>query len=297
MGFGGSKGSEEWKGSDWARRYFEGQEGKPNLTDAMVGKVMPYLDSGMPVYGGQRVAGPSDLQQQGFGGLSNWVLNNPLGGGFGSQFNSTMDGSLMQQAQFNPYEGDSPFLRNMISQSNQGITDAYSRGTAAQTDAAANMQGAFGGSGHQEQIKSNQSALADALAKNTTGMLEGQWQRSADLREGALGRGFNAYEGERNRQMGMAGLVPQMYGAGVQGISSLLDAGNIQRMIGQQGLDSDMQRFYEQAGAPLSGVQSMMSLLAQLSGQGGSVTSSVPGASPWGALGGMGLLGASMMGQ
>jgi len=148
----------------------------------------------------------------------------------------------------NQYSGmDSPYYRQMTQNVASDMADAYQRGTSADTTRMFNLSGAFGGSAHQNAVANNESAFAKQLGNTLAGMNADQFNRSAGLEEGSIGRQFNAqesllgrgeagyqagqeralrgYEGERGR---MAGLV----GAGQNTQNLALDRLNMGAQMG-----------------------------------------------------------------
>ncbi len=110
----------------------------------------------------------------------------------------------------------------------QRITDAYSTGTAAQTDAAAARAGAFGGTAYGEQVGYNQRGLGDSLA-------------------GAAG---DIYNQERQRQMQANLFAPQAAQADYSDAQALLGVGDTYRQYNQDLMNNNYQNAYQQANWP-----------------------------------------------
>jgi hypothetical protein len=128
------------------------------------------------------------------------------------QVNKYRDGS-------NPYGGFSPEYQTFKQHALDDVTGAYQRGTAAQTDTSFNRAGAFGGGAHVAQVAANEDALARNLARQSSEMDFGQWDRSAGLyntdfaRNAALeeqqiefGANMRAQDYARNSQLAEANL-------------------------------------------------------------------------------------------
>lgn len=94
--------------------------------------------------------------------------------------------ALLRPTAEGAYLKGNPYLDEIWKGNSARITDAYSRGTAAQTDAAFSRAGAYGGTGYQEQVRNNQRALGDSLALGSANLY-----------------GAN-YDAERTRQLGAA---------------------------------------------------------------------------------------------
>lgn len=92
----------------------------------------------------------------------------------------------------NPFMGNSPQFQTMLRSGQEDITNAYKQGTSADTTRLMNLSGAFGGSAHQNAVANNENALGKQLSQYTAGMQNDQYNRSANLMEGALGRQMQA---------------------------------------------------------------------------------------------------------
>lgn len=152
----------------------------------------------------------------------------------------TLSGMYLSGANSNPYARDNrfqgmnnPYFNSVLGQGVDRITSNYQNTTAPELTRLMNMSGAFGGSAHQKALANNQSALAKQIGDYTAGMQNDQYNRSAALDESALGRGSQAYEGERGRMMGA---INGGYGA---------QDSAFQRLQGLMGM-GDMFRSYEQ---------------------------------------------------
>lgn len=217
-------------------------------------------------YTGQRVADLSPLQQGAIQGIGNLASGLPSMGSAESMLNQTLQGGFSNpyagqrvSSGSNPYMGFGPQFNNVLQSGAQDITDAYNRGTSADTTRMFNLAGAFGGSANQQAIANNERELGRTLNNYTSGMMNDQYNRSGQLAESGLGRdlnaqqfnstlGSNAYENERNRQMGAVGASTGLYGAYGQGLNNALNAGNVERGQQQDLLNSqygDFQRWLD----------------------------------------------------
>jgi hypothetical protein len=201
----------------------------------------------------------------------------------------------------NPYATqDNPELLNLISQSNADIGDAYNRTTKQQTDAAAIRGGAFGGSSYNETTGNNNRALADSLARNTTGIRSKQYDTAAQLTEAGLGRNqaqWNANAGLNEsalgRQMQAAGMMPGYDAQSLANNQAYMGQANQAYDVQQNLLNSYQQYFKDTSLAPAQGMDMLMNWLMTLNGAGGKTTQQISGASPWTTAAGLGALGAS----
>lgn len=257
---------------------------------------------GLPVYTGQTVAPLSQQSQVGIGQLTSLATQgSPLYNSAQTNLIGTLQGDFGNPyaTTANPYSGmNNPQLQQMIDQSNQRITDAYSRGVAAQTDRAAAMGGAFGGSAQQEAQQLNQRALGDTLAQNTSGILGQNYYAQQGLAEDALNRGTQAVEAERQNQMQAAMMAPGYQGADINAIQAMMGGGDAVQQYQQQLLNAAQGLFNQYSQAPWALSDLVGSALSRASGQGGTQASQIIGpGTTWGQnlLGG-GLLGASVLG-
>jgi hypothetical protein len=222
--------------------------------------------------------------------------SNPI---FGKQTNvaaNPMMGSIqagnVNASQNSMFGVDNPYLNSMIAKTGNDIQDQYSRGVAAQTDAAYAMTGAFGGDLHNQAIARNQSALAGALADNSnkyrfqdytnqfnaaenfanrqqqTGLanqsagLNAQ-QMNAGLYDNAINRGVNAqqtdfardagiFQQQQQNALGMMGNVLPFANQDYVDAQQMYQSGTPQYAYTQQLLDDSRGRFYEQQNYPSS---------------------------------------------
>lgn len=124
-------------------------------------------------------------------GSNPYSRGNPYGNAnnqYIGRYNNFIDSYNPYATQQNGYVGDSPQFQSMLHQGQQDITDAYQRGTAADTTRLFNLSGAFGGSAHQQAIANNEAALAKNLGTYTAGMQNENYNRSGQLQEADLAR-------------------------------------------------------------------------------------------------------------
>lgn len=276
-GGGGGSTTTVQKSDPWA-------EQKPYLTKAFQQAGNLY-DSGQLApgyYPGQTVAGQSPYTQQAIGLLANQATSaqsQGLANAATGQITDTLNGKYLDP-QSNPYfQG---YLNN--------AADAYARGTAAQTDAAFNSGGAYGGSAYQETKQAQNKAFADSLN---------------DL-------GNQQYQQARQQQLQAAALAPQTSGIPYANIAQLANAGQSQDAYNQNLINADMSRYNYNANLPYNALANYQGLIQGNyggtstsstpyytnplgSGLGGAVSGAAAGSmfGPWGTAigGGIGLLG------
>lgn len=185
-----------------------------------------------------------------------------------------------QQQTLNTINGDylnpstNPYLQQTFDQAANRVTDAFSRGTAAQTDARFARAGAFGGSAWNEAQQANQRALGDSLAGMAANIFG------------------NNYAQERSRQQQASQFAPNLAAQDYRDAEALLNVGGMQQGLGQQYLTDDYSRFQQAQQYPYQQFQTFGSMFNPALGSQTSQT--VPGVGPaqgllGGALGGLGI--------
>lgn len=252
--------------------------------------------------------------------------NNPFVAGPGS--NEFID--QYSTTSRNAFAGNNPFFLDTMRSGLDEITNAYQKGTAADTTRLFNLSGAFGGRAHTNAIANNEAALGKALNNYTDSMLNRQYDRSASLedsflardlqnqqqnrqtsgqwRENQLGRGFQNYYGaldrgsqnwnaERGRQMQATGLGQNEQGLAFQRGQGLVDAGMRSMGFDQRNLDFLYDQNQQMQNHPYRMLDWLTGLYGRAQGGMGANTSVYQGGSsqyaPWL---GAALAGASFLG-
>lgn len=231
-----------------------------------------YADTGMalgsapyPVYDANRVAGFSGDQFGGMDMMRNQAQQtSPLWGQSQGLLSDTIGGKFLSP-------DSNPYLRGMYDQAANRVSDAFARGTAAQTDSAAARAGAFGGSAWQEMQNNNQQALGDTLGNMATNM---------------YGQAYNQERGLQNNAMQFA---PQFAGAqqqyGFNNANALLGIGGMQQAYGQANLDADYNQYLDARQWPFQTFDVMQRMFAPSTAPGS--TQTIPGVGAGqGAIGG-----------
>lgn len=188
-----------------------------------------------------------------------------------------------QQQTLNTINGDylnpstNPYLQQTFDQAANRVTDAFSRGTAAQTDARFARAGAFGGSAWNEAQQANQQALGDSLA----GMAANIYG--------------NNYAQERSRQQQASQFAPNLAAQDYRDAEALLNIGGMQQQLGQNYLTDDLNRFTQAQQYPYQQFAQFGQMFNPALGS--QSTQTLPGVSPMagafgGALGGLGIYNA-----
>lgn len=201
------------------------------------------------------------------------------------------------------YGGNSPQFQAMLDASNQDITDAYNRGTAAQTDAAAARSGAYGGSAYNELKGAQAKQLGQMVAQNSNTLRNDQYNRSAQLEQADLGRNsglaqnqiqnaWQAFENAAGRNLQGIGLSQAQGNQDLQRWLSVMGAGDLQRQVQTENIAAAKDLFNQNVQQPLQALDIYRSILAAASGQGGSSTASQFGGGQSGLANGLGGLAA-----
>jgi hypothetical protein len=214
----------------------------------------------------------------------------------GYMFDSFGSGGMSPYAGLqNEFSGYSPMFGDMVSSSNDAISDAYAKGTGATNNIRFNRAGTLGGSAWQETTADNEARLASSLADNTRNMYEGQWGRSSGLEESRLGRMEGAFQSGQGRNAQMLGYVPQMSGLDFRNAQMVRDVGDRQFQYTQGLTDQFLDDWRGQRDFNLQQSDLMQNLLRGMLGSGGSSTTTQGGGSRGMASGLGGLLGLAGM--
>jgi hypothetical protein len=221
---GGSSGG---GGGDTKNEFVPPKYVKP-YSKEMLGMASNYANSPFQSYGGDRVAGFTPFQQQGFNMVNTMATGGlPLGTNSTGMLNDTVTGK---------YLDGNPYLDNIISRTTGDIADQYRYMTGPNNMAMASRSGSLDNSGvaGKDMIDrfNSERAMADA---------------EATMR-------YNAYEAERNKQFAAG-----QYGVGAaQGLTQdLLGAGGQQQALGQANLDTQFQEFMRSIQDPVDKLRAL----------------------------------------
>lgn len=195
-------------------------------------------------YPGNTVAPQSDVTQQANQLTAQRGLNgSPVTTASQQQITDTLNGKYLD-----------PSTAPGFQQALQDVQKAYSTGTAAQSDAAFNRSGAYGGSAYDETKQMQNKAYGDSL--NT---LAG-----------------NFYDKGRTNQLQAAALAPQTANQDFTNLAAASAAGGAQDAYNQSQIDQNVDRYNQNQQAPANAIQNYISLLNGAGGQYGSTTKSTP---------------------
>jgi len=212
----------------------------------MLGEAEALTKAPMQTYGGPLTAGASDLQKQGFAGISEVAK-----GGFNP---TTFTSGTFDASAANKYMN--PYLQASL---NPQIEEARRQSQITQQQNAAKMTqaGAFGGS---------RGAIMDAetqrsLGTNLAGITGAGYNKAYDA---AMAQ-FNAEQG-RGLDTQKATEASRQYSAdfGLKSLNDLMTAGATQRNIEAEGIAADKKQFDEQQARPYSNLEFRRKMLADL---------------------------------
>jgi hypothetical protein len=200
----------------------------------------------MQTYGGPLTAGASDLQQQGFAGLSETAQ----AGYDPTTFTSGTFDTAAANKYMNPY---------VMSSLNPQIEEARRQSQITQQQNAAKMTqaGAFGGSRGAIMDAETQRALGANLANITGTGLNTAYDKAMAQFNAEQGRGLDTQKAtEASRQ----------YSAdyGLKSLSDLMSAGKTQRDIESEGIAADKAAFEQQQAMPFNMVEFQRKLVEGL---------------------------------
>ena len=211
-----------------------------------LGQGAALANSPMQTYGGPLTAGASDLQNQGFAGISDVASAGYKPG--------TFTGGTFDAAAANKYMN--PYLTASL---NPQIEEARRQSLITQQQNAGKLTqaGAYGGGRQAIMDAETQRALGANLA-NITGA---GYNKAFDT---AMSQ-FNTEQG-RNLDVQKANEASRQYSAdyGLKSLSDLMKAGDVQRGITAEGIAADKRQFEEQQARPFNMVEFQRKLVEGL---------------------------------
>jgi len=246
----------------------------------MLGKTQALTNSPMQTYGGPLTAGASDLQNQGFAGISETAAAGYQPGQFTNQFTApgaykptTSSFDTAAAAQYM-----NPYLQSAL---NPQLEEArrQSQITAQQNAAKMTTAGAFGGSRQAILDAENQRSLGANMANITgtgynTAYDKAMSQFNADqqrkMQENQFGAGQGLTAAQSTAQYGdaaqRANEASRQYSAdfGLKSLNDLMKAGETQRGIEAEGITADKRQFDEQQARPYTNLEFQRKMLEGL---------------------------------
>lgn len=242
-GLGQNGGTSASTLSSWAGPYVTNM-----LAQTQAVAAQPYA-----LYGGQMTAGPSALQNQAFQGIAGLTLPSNVSNYQTGDFNA-YNGVGDTSSYMNPYVNSvlDPQLDEMRRQADISRVNDASRLTG---------QGALGGS-RQAILEAEGERNLGQQVQNATGTAYSNAYDNAQANryKDAQLNLQDQQAGEQSRQFG-AGLGLQAGQFGLSSLNQMMQAGQTQRDISQQGLTSDYSEFVNQRDYPKQQLQFEQSML------------------------------------
>lgn len=252
------------------------------------------------------------------GNYANPYATNVQGIASGQAYNPYSEGLYALAQRSNPYTSDE-YTNAMIGNTAQEMAQGFATGTAAQNDATAAMQGAFGGSAYQQKQAGDAAALSKQIGNMAATTLAQQQQYKGNMYNAdygnalsALGLGSQMYNQDVGNQLNANAQAAGMWnsdisnilsGAGLAGQLSqddytatqgLMNAGNNWNSYYQKLLDQYNNQWNTQNMYDLTQNEYLGSALGRASGTYGQTAVSTPSQNPLQGLLGLGMAGAGL---
>ena len=246
----------------------------------MLGKAEALGSAPMQTYGGPLTAGASDLQNQGFAGLSETAMAGYQPGQFTNQF--TAPGAYKPTTSSFDTAAASQYMNPYLQASlNPQLDEArrQSQITAQQNAAKMTQAGAFGGSRQAILDAENQRSLGANMANITgtgynkafdTAMSQFNADQARKMQEAQFGAGQGLTAAQNTAQYGdaaqRANEASRQYSAdyGLKSLQDLMRAGETQRGIEAEGITADKRQFDEQQARPYTNLEFQRKMLEGL---------------------------------
>lgn len=246
----------------------------------MLGKTQALANSPMQVYGGPLTAGASDLQNQGFAGISETAAAGYQPGQFTNQF--TAPGAYKPTTSSFDTAAATQYMNPYLQASlNPQLEEARRQSQITQQQNAAKMTsaGAFGGSRGAILDAETQRSLGANMANITgtgynTAYDKAMQQFNADqqrkMQENQFGAGQGMTAAQSTAQYGdaaqRANEASRQYSAdfGLKSLNDLMRAGETQRGIEAEGITADKRQFDEQQARPYTNLEFQRKMLEGL---------------------------------
>jgi hypothetical protein len=210
-----------------------------------------------------------------------------------NQASDTLAGNYLMGGNSNPYtrpnqfQGmNNSFFNADVDRGMSEISQHYQTAIEPETRAQMVMNGTLGGGAHQQITDRNQAALGKSLADYNTQRRNTQYDRSATLDEAALGRGMQAFEGERGRMIGAIGGGYGAQDAAMNRIQGLMQMGDMNRSYDQDVKNYGYQNFMDKRNENRYGLDFLTGLMGRAQGGFSNLTTTAPQyqVSPYSAL-------------
>lgn len=256
----------------------------------------------IPQYGGQTVAGLSDLQNQYLSALGGLGTGSNTGAASSYLQNLFANGSNVgvdtnnpyanqtTSVGTNPYIGQNPYLAQQVSNAQQQTADAYKTGTASQTMAQFRNAGAFGGSAQQQYTDQQNQQLGNQLGQIATNMYGQDYANTQQLAQQGINNQLSASLADASRnaqytlggqqlaqqgnQYNMQNMLSALGQAGsldtsnLANLQAILQGGTLQQTQGQNELNAQYQQWYNNAMQPYQQLGILQNALSGAMGAG-----------------------------
>ena len=229
MSSGGGGGGTQGIKTEWNDVIGSYYGGRPDATGQNGGGVLGWAaaEAAKPYqqYGGPRIADRNMDQYTSAQRVRDMART---GGPYETQIARQAAGTIAAGGgiQANPFMGDNPYFRQSLQAGLEDITNAYKKGTAADTAARFASAGVYGGGANQNAVANNEDALARNLSRTANEAYQQQFDRSGNL-----------YEAGLNRQMSAIPLAFQGQGLQTDLNNQLMGIGNWEQGTQQKYLD------------------------------------------------------------
>jgi hypothetical protein len=203
------------------------------------------------------------------------------------QGNYLMGGNANPNTRANAFQGvNNPFFNQVVQQGQDQIRSNYENTTSPELTRLMNMSGALGGSAHTKALANNQAALGKQLSDYDASMRNQQYDRSGMMDEAALGRGMQAFEGERGRMVGSIGAGYGAQDAAMGRLQGLMQMGDMNRSYDQDVKNYGYQNFMDKRNENRYGLDFLTGLMGRAQGGFSNLTTTAPQyqVSPYSAL-------------
>jgi hypothetical protein len=210
-----------------------------------------------------------------------------------NQASDTLAGNYLMGGNSNPYtrpnqfQGmNNSFFNADVDRGMSEISQHYQTAIEPETRAQMVMNGTLGGGAHQQITDRNQAALGKSLADYNTQRRNTQYDRSATLDEAALGRGMQAFEGERGRMIGAIGGGYGAQDAAMGRLQGLMQMGDMGRSYDQDVKNYGYQNYMDKRNENRYGLDFLTGLMGRAQGGFSNLTTTAPQyqVSPYSAL-------------
>jgi hypothetical protein len=203
------------------------------------------------------------------------------------QGNYLVGGNANPNTRANAFQGvNNPFFNQVVQQGQDQIRSNYENTTSPELTRLMNMSGAFGSSAHTKALANNQAALGKQLSDYDASMRNTQYDRSGMMDEAAMGRGMQAFEGERGRMVGSIGAGYGAQDAAMGRLQGLMQMGDMNRSYEQDVKNYGYQNYMDKRNENRYGLDFLTGLMGRAQGGFSNLTTTAPQyqVSPYSAL-------------